>query len=1272
MDNIIMQVDNIVGISRDYMPSPYFSDAAWTKVGQFDEWDGTDSDTRMGRRINGGGPYISFFTYEGSSAEIQYVAPTYDEILQIVPGKKYVVKYYISGWVVDYEEWNGTMAQVILGSASNSTNNVMSVNRSGEIEGIVTASENEIRIRGFSDYYGSWSMKYLSIKEYDEDRVYNTIDLDSDLSFPITYQVDDLSTPDKRQTSYSKTITVPGTKNNNVIFKHIFDIENESDFNPNKALKVTVLSDSFTIFKGSLRLISIEKTDKEMYEYNVELYSNVTDIFGLIGDSELQDLDFSEYNHTYNAVSQVNSWGPEYVGGDCIIKFGQGYQNFYTSGPNYPKPKGEGYVYCLLYNGKVNMLDYALPGRVTLPGPCARVEDIFPGIYVREYLSKIFRRIGKTWTSSLFDSIPFRKLVIPYNDTTLKLTTAQINSRLFKALSNSKYKLINFGLTNAGISVIDTVNYSNDSTGGAFDNSGSFYTAGDGVWYAVKGGTYNFDVTINLAWRYFGLKNIDGTAPDGSNPVRVNFQGSHRVAIVKIGVGGDQSVLAETTIDMPNDTNSITSSTGQSSNYSKEVSATNIDLRQGDQVYVVLDANHTLQTNNNNDENGRPVTPQGLFYQFMPPLQTVIGVRTNPPLTNNEGDKYLISSPASGAWAGKEGQIATKLPGLFTGWSYFDPPIYTQVLITGGSPNIYWIRTGTGYTYGYSDSNYYTYLPTYWRPGTPVLITGYNGSYNWDSYTEDQRNIDGGYAELIMNPTVNYFQNGVVNTSIADGDTIDINSVVPDNIKQLDFLKSILKMYNCFMVDDPNDPNNIIIEPRDDFYTNDYIDTWKFDLEFPILQTPLSELDAKKYIFTHKDDGDYINAGFKANYGSGKYNFGSFVADYDNDFLQGEKKIETIFSPMPVWRTYPQKAALASSVKEDSNYSPFKGNIKILYYNGRETREPGFQHIYDAGVNITARYIPSLNMWDDMYNPQNSLCWGNSGTSYYWTSPDGVNTLQMTNNTLYNKYYSKYMRDISSRNSKLITAYVKLNMVDINELDFSKLYYIDGHWLRLMKVIDYNPFSNGSTKCEFLKYLEGRSFTGTYPIGPVLNGGLGFGGGVLSYTNSNTWAINGELNLTRLGEDTIRAEDISSNGGSYVSHQRAQTAIGTNNYVAATAERINIVGDGNRVLDYASRISIMNSDNVVIESGLTNVVVHNTSDITVKESNVSYISGVKVQNGEIIESVDGIYSVIDGGEDQLQNPFSDYLIDQVDGGLDALRNYGSDSTINTIEGGIDL
>lgn len=151
-------------------------------------------------------------------------------------------------------------------------------------------------------------------------------DLTGDMTGDVTYSLADIRTPDKRQVNYSKTLNLPGTNKNNFIFGHIWNIDTDNgaydpalpnvgvNFNPKKMAKAILLSDGVQIFDGTLRLWKI--VSKEGYiTYEVSLFGKLFDIFSLLGDMKLTDLDFSVIDHAYTWANIRATWDNSFLGG---------------------------------------------------------------------------------------------------------------------------------------------------------------------------------------------------------------------------------------------------------------------------------------------------------------------------------------------------------------------------------------------------------------------------------------------------------------------------------------------------------------------------------------------------------------------------------------------------------------------------------------------------------------------------------------------------------------------------------------------------------------------------------------------------------------------------------------------------------------------------------------------------------------------------------------------------------------------------------------------
>lgn len=82
---------------------------------------------------------------------------------------------------------------------------------------------------------------------------------------------------------------------------------------------------------------------------------------------------------------------------------------------------------------------------------------------------------------------------------------------------------------------------------------------------------------------------------------------------------------------------------------------------------------------------------------------------------------------------------------------------------------------------------------------------------------------------------------------------------------------------------------------------------------------------------------------------------------------------------------------------------------------------------------------------------------------------DGIQQIPSVNT--FEFYHRRFLNELTSPNSKLLSLYLKLNYKDIHELDFAKLKMIDGILYRLNAIKDFDLDSYGTTQVELIKYL---------------------------------------------------------------------------------------------------------------------------------------------------------------------------------------------------------
>lgn len=301
------------------------------------------------------------------------------------------------------------------------------------------------------------------------------------------------------------------------------------------------------------------------------------------------------------------------------------------------------------------------------------------------------------------------------------------------------------------------------------------------------------------------------------------------------------------------------------------------------------------------------------------------------------------------------------------------------------------------------------------------------------------------------------FYNNTTAFSFGYNSTVDFSQFFNSEGKQSEFIMSLVKMFNLYIEPDRDSPKKLRIVPRDEFYNGSTIDlSKKLDYSQPIEIIPMGELDANPYYFTYKEGGDDANQSYQSYYAQ---TYGSRKFFVDNQFVKQEKKIELLFQPTQLKSYGSDKNFVLSYVPGD------KLGYRILYYSGTTNvtlslleKEYTPQAIIDGQVNklpLTLHIDSPLNMnFDLSYGMPREVLLG-SGYSY-------------SSNNLFNTYWYRFMFEITNKNSKIVRGYFRLNAADGYNMRFSNQYFFDGQYWKLNKIIDFNPFEDGTYQCEFL------------------------------------------------------------------------------------------------------------------------------------------------------------------------------------------------------------
>jgi len=307
------------------------------------------------------------------------------------------------------------------------------------------------------------------------------LDLSEDISMEFTYQIDDIREFATRETNFSKTIVLPGTSNNNKQFGYVFEFGSENfyessqsnvgyNFNASKSASCVIYVDRVQIFQGSLRLLEMI-VDNGVVEYEVSVFGELGGLVQAIGNTKLEQLDFSAYDTEWTVANIESSW--EYATGVQVSGV--------TVTGYYP---GSGLYFPLI--------DY---GNLSVSKDDWDFRAMRPALYAKEIIDKIITNAGYTYDCDFFSSQLFRRLIIPNNQKSIRNFTslglrANADAATYTNVGNISWTEVNIG--DFSLNAPDTIFTYNSAT--AF--TGTLYVELQGE--VLEAGTYlNIQVRKN-------------------------------------------------------------------------------------------------------------------------------------------------------------------------------------------------------------------------------------------------------------------------------------------------------------------------------------------------------------------------------------------------------------------------------------------------------------------------------------------------------------------------------------------------------------------------------------------------------------------------------------------------------------------------------------------------------------------------------------------------------------------------------------------------------
>lgn len=333
-----------------------------------------------------------------------------------------------------------------------------------------------------------------------------------------------------------------------------------------------------------------------------------------------------------------------------------------------------------------------------------------------------------------------------------------------------------------------------------------------------------------------------------------------------------------------------------------------------------------------------------------------------------------------------------------------------------------------------------------------------------------------GYTILIDSSNT-YWLNQIAGTpKMEPGDLWDMNETVVPKVKQSDLLSSVISMFNLYVYPDKYNQKKLYIEPWSEFFDQgvvDWTDLWDLNKGFEVL--PSGFYNPKTFKFSYKNGGSFFEKRYQQSYTQG---YGTRIYDVENEFNTGDVSKE-IVAGCGIMAGYTSSSRIAPRFfdqDQNGNIKPVAPGFRILF--GRYETYPKDAGFFVFETNPFDKY-PYAGTLDNPYTPTLDILFGIPREVYYSTNTETNTIYQYTDGNLFNTYWKNFVDTYTDKDAKKIVAYLQLTPVDMNNLDFRKLIYINGVLFYLLSVTDYKPNNDESTKVELLKVLNLPAFVPT-------------------------------------------------------------------------------------------------------------------------------------------------------------------------------------------------
>ena len=308
-------------------------------------------------------------------------------------------------------------------------------------------------------------------------------------------------------------------------------------------------------------------------------------------------------------------------------------------------------------------------------------------------------------------------------------------------------------------------------------------------------------------------------------------------------------------------------------------------------------------------------------------------------------------------------------------------------------------------------------------------------------------------------------------TTMGRFNTISMQKGLPMDVRQIDFLQDLQKMFNLYFYQSPQDPKLIYIEPFTSFYASSVLDWSQKSDENAEMTVLMGDPSSKKrYVFKYADGGDALGKLYQSEFKEG---YGSRIYDSDNYNRSGDQVIDLKAKTL-IPAQYTTNLIAGRGFDTDGNGNPrsLQLGYRLALHSGYvQPNNTGFDptfmiyfgQLYSNSVaSSVISVVSAISLATHLQNPYNTSATGNFDLSFgiprrifYRTYDVSGNPMSYNNNNLFNNFWNGYIFELTSKQAMTVECTMLLTSTDIATLDFRNLIYWKGINWRLLEIKDY-------------------------------------------------------------------------------------------------------------------------------------------------------------------------------------------------------------------------